>query len=161
MFFLITILITSLSTAKVYSSVATLYPSKDNTLYQSIDEDLSNGAGPHFFSGSTISFGLRRSLLYFDLRMIPIGSEIISAKLILFMDRTAVCTYPIAANRLLNNWGESSSIGARGGGLGGPAEEGDTTWLHRFFPNVLWENPGGDFVQEPSAIIDVDAEGMY
>ena len=64
--------------------------------------------------------------------MIPIGSEIISAKLILFMDRTAVGTYPIAAHRLLNNWGESSSIGARGGGLGGPAEEGDTTWLHRF-----------------------------
>ena len=29
------------------------------------------------------------------------------------------------------------------------------------FPNVLWKNPGGDFVQEPSAITDVDAEGMY
>ena len=161
MLFLSALLLIFLYKAEGHTSVITLHPSKDNTLFENADEHLSNGAGPHVFSGSTISFGLRRGLLYFDLSEIPIGSEIISARLTLFMDRTAVGTYPIAVHRLLDDWGESGSVGARGGGLGAPAEKGDATWLHRYFPDELWENPGGDFLKEPSAVTDVDSEGLY
>jgi hypothetical protein len=28
---------------------------------------------------------------------------------------------------------------------------GDATWQHRFYPDILWTTPGGDFVPEPSA----------
>ena len=160
-YLIFTLVFISQAIETTFAKTLTVYTSRDNTLFQTTDENLSNGAGPHVFSGSTISFGLRRALLYFDLSKIPIGSEIISAKLTLFMDRTAVGSYPIALHRLLDDWGESDSIGARGGGLGGPAQKGDATWLHRYFPDEMWKNPGGDFLQEPSAVTDVDSEGSY
>ncbi|MEE3234483.1 MAG: hypothetical protein VX294_09980 [Candidatus Latescibacterota bacterium] len=156
-----TILLISLSTVKGYSSVITLHPSKDNTLFQSVDEHLSNGAGPHVFSGATLSFGLRRALLYFDISKIPSSAKIVSAKLTLFMDRTAVGSFPISLHRLLDHWGESDSIGARGGGLGGNARKGDVTWLYRYFPDIFWNNPGGDFLKNPSATAAVDTIGQY
>ena len=161
MLFLSAILLCSLSTAKGYSSVITLHPSKDNTLFQSVDEHLSNGAGPHIFSGATISFGLRRALLYFDVSRIPTSSNIVSAKLTLFMDRTAVGNVSIRLHRLLDHWGEGDSIGARGGGLGGNAGIGDATWLYRYFPDLFWNTPGGDFLKESSAEASIDTIGQY
>ena len=44
-----------------------LHPSKDNTLYEYVNVDLSNGAGNHFFVGRTGQGYIRRAVLAFDI----------------------------------------------------------------------------------------------
>src|SRR6516165_4064704 len=54
---------------RVVPSTVVLNPSKDNTLYQSVAGDISNGAGPSFFAGETGGMGgdaLRRGVIVFD-----------------------------------------------------------------------------------------------
>ncbi|MHC4093483.1 MAG: hypothetical protein ACYSVY_24955, partial [Planctomycetota bacterium] len=46
-------------------------------------------------------------------------------------------------HRVLADWGEGESSGS--GGTGAPTEPGDATWIHRFYPDVFWASPGGDF----------------
>ena len=64
-------------------------PSKDNTLYESINGDTSNGAGQYFFTGRTNGGSRRRALLAFDIAAhVPGGATIQSATLTLHMSRT-------------------------------------------------------------------------
>tara|TARA_B100000674_G_scaffold418958_1_gene369569 strand:+ start:210 stop:968 length:759 start_codon:yes stop_codon:yes gene_type:complete len=130
---------------------ATFYPFKDNTLYQRGDEPLSNGAGPNFFVGKTKSLGLRRGLLQFDFSNLPSGAKINSVELILNMDRSRSGEYVVSLHKVTNSWGENTSTGVKGGGLGGAAQTGDATWQHRFYPDDLWDSEGGDFNVEPTA----------
>jgi hypothetical protein len=65
----------------------------------------------------------------------------------------------ITVHRVLRDWGEGSSTSS--GGSGAPVQPGDATWLHTFFPDSLWSNPGGDFDASPHAATPVGGVGDY
>ncbi len=136
---------------------ATLFPSKDNTLFESADGSLSNGAAPFFFVGRTgqIENYTRRGLLAFNLAAtIPPGSAVLTATFVMTISKTAggTVTPPvpqvIGLHRLTADWGEGTS---NGGGSGASATPGDATWLHRTYSSTLWSTAGGDFVAAASA----------
>jgi hypothetical protein len=153
-----------------WTETVTLEPSKDNTLYQDAEGDLSNGAGNHLFAGRTGSFPgvdrtIRRGLLAFDVSgSIPAGSTIVSATLTLTMSQTPAGAELVRLRRVLADWGEGDSVASMGEGGGAAAQPGDATWLYRFFdPNepVPWASPGGDFAPTSSATLRVESFGVY
>ncbi|MHC4415526.1 MAG: DNRLRE domain-containing protein [Planctomycetota bacterium] len=133
------------------ADVVTLTPVKDNTLF-STDGTTSNGAGNAVFSGRTgpSSGSVRqRAVVAFDVSgSVPPGSTITSAGLTLtLISAGAAGDQTHTLHRIAQDWGEGTSIGF--GGTGAPSTPGDATWLHTFFPDLLWANQGGDF--EPTA----------
>ena len=135
---------------------------EDNTLYESAEGELSNGAGDHFFAGRTSAGDLRRGLIAFkNLNAIPNGATIQSVKLHLRVSRSE--SFPTTVNllRVQANWGEGASHAGGEEGQGGESQAGDATWLHRFFDHQSWNTPGGDFAEVASASRDVDAAGAY
>ena len=62
---------------------------------------------------------------------------------------------------MLADWGEGSTVAPGGGGGGGPSSNGGATWLHRFFADKLWSQPGGDFEATSSASINVEGLQAY
>ena len=124
----------------------------DNTLYETIFGDASNGAGGSTFVG-TNSFGsIRRAVMRFDVAsVVPAGSRILTARLNLYVTQTTVALpFAMSGHRVTTSWGEGTSVASGGGGGGGAAAVGDATWLHRFWNTQLWTTPGGDFVATPS-----------
>lgn len=157
-FFLL--LATALSTQ--CQTQVTLVPSKDNTLYEDIAGSLSNGAGPSFFVGRTLTNSLRRGLMAFPIAgNIPAGATITNVTLTLTVSRNHGGAQNISLHRVLADWGEGTSVAAGEGGTGAPATTGDATWLHRFFNSSLWSIPGGDFSPTVSAAVLVDQNGSY
>ena len=71
-----------------WGETATVFPSKDNTLYESSTGNLSNGSGFHLFVGTTAASDVRRALLHFDLSSVPPGSLVSDAELVLYMNRS-------------------------------------------------------------------------
>lgn len=138
-------------------------PSKDNTLYNEESGSVSNGSGPSLFSGETAFFGPRRAVLEFDLSAIPAGSTIDSVSLTLTVTQAAGEDTTYTLHRVSQEWGEGASdTGPKdtdAGGGGAPATSGDATWLHTYFFNSFWTNPGGDFNPTPSAGAVVPAVG--
>ena len=135
---------------------------EDNTLYESTEGELSNGAGDHFFAGRTSAGELRRGLIAFkNLAAIPSGATIQSVKLHLRVSRSE--SFPTTVNllRVQANWGEGTSHADGQEGQGGASQAGDATWLHRFFDHQPWNTPGGDFAEVASASRDMDAVGPY
>ena len=126
----------SVSNVEGGESTAIFSPIRDNTLYQRGDEPLSNGAGPSFFVGKTKSLGLRRGLLQFDFANLPSGAKINSVELILNMDRSRSGEYVVGLHKVTNSWGENTSTGVKGGGLGGAAQTGDATWKYSFIQMI-------------------------
>ena len=124
-----------------------LTPSKDNTLYQSNNGGRSNGTGVHTFIGTTRFGEIRRALVAFDVAsQIPPGSRITSATLTVRVSQTLAGNEPATLHRVTTDWGEgSSNAGASNDGGGDLSEAGDATWVHTFFPDRRWSNPGGDF----------------
>lgn len=144
--------------------VIELYPDRDNTLIGSTDNDLSNGAGEHFFAGRTGNLGkpnlLRRGLLRFDVSEIPSDASIVFATLDLRVTKSPnnqSRAYEI--HRCLHDWGEAGSSSS--GGIGAPAQPGDATWFFTFFANESWTTPGGDFLPVASALFSVGGIGDY
>lgn len=130
----------------------TLVPAKDNTLYQTANGSLSNGAGVHVFAGLTAASSRRRALLAFDLTQIPPGSRITRVSLTMTVSMSISNAGGIALHALLADWGEGAShAGLSQDGDGAPSRTNDATWIHRFFPDVLWTTPGGDFAGIPDA----------
>ena len=127
----------------------TLTPDADTTLYQGVDN--SNGGGNHIFAGNSAGLGFRRSLLRFDLSDIPRNATIEDVTLQMRMTRTIAGTLNVRLHRALNDWGEGNVHAPGQEGGGGAAQPGDATWDHRFFPDVLWDTPGGDFAGTQSA----------
>lgn len=149
------------------SSAATIsiFPSKDNTLYQYVpaDGDRSNGAGFHFFAGENAMGQIRRGVLAFNIAAhIPAGSTITAVTLSLNMSRTAFDTArTIELHVLLADWGEGTSHAPGEEGTGAPATPNDATWRHRFYPTIFWTTQGGDFSATVSASQSVGAIGQY
>lgn len=136
---------------------------KDNTLYESTTGTVSNGAGVAFFCGRTNMGKRRRGLIHFDVAgNVPAGATIVSVALTLEMNQTAGGPINIDLRKVLADWGEGTSAPAMGnGGSGAPATTGDATWLHRFYPTVLWAATGGDFDAVASATLSVWQGGYY
>ncbi|CAG0985218.1 hypothetical protein PHYC_01984 [Phycisphaerales bacterium] len=138
-----------------------LQASKDNTLYEDLFGGISNGRGQYMFAGATQFQVQRRALIAFDVSAIPAGSTVTAARLTLHMSRTISTGEPVAVHRSLTSWGEGASTGLLEEGQGAPAEPGDATWLHRFFPNDFWSTPGGEFDPAPNDSILISEVGFY
>lgn len=145
-------------TQPVLHHTVTLAPSKDNTLYQTVDGSISNGAGSQLFAGATGSRDLRRALLAFNITsQIPQGSQVTRVVLTLNVSASIAGAQPMSLHRVTTDWGEGASTAfvgfswGAGGGRGAPAMAGDATWIHTFFPDRRWTKPGGDFDATPDA----------
>jgi hypothetical protein len=77
------------------------------------------------------------------------------------MSRTSGPATAIALHPVLADWGEgdSDAIGEEGSGI--TSAPGDATWLHTYFPDEFWTNPGGDFAAVPRAATLVAGTGFY
>jgi hypothetical protein len=139
----------------------TLTPSKDNTLYESVDGSISNGIGVHLFSGTTGSFSRRRAVLAFDLAsQIPAGSTVTSVSLKVQVTKTIAGDEKVDLHALTQDWGEgASNAGAGRDGGGAAAKTNDATWLHTFFPDKRWTNQGGDFAAAADASVNISGAG--
>jgi hypothetical protein len=136
-----------------------LVPVADNTMFQE-DSTYSNGAGRQFFCGRNTGGLLRRALLRFDVSAIPPGAQILDATLRLTVWRGRM-TSTVAIHRLLEDWGEAGSDAGEPGGFGAPADTGDATWEHRFYPDDHWSTPGGVYVSTESASRVVGTSGSH
>jgi uncharacterized protein (TIGR03382 family) len=143
--------------------VLAVNPSKDNTLYQDSEGQLSNGIGPGIFSGNTAGGLTRRAVLAFDLSSIPAGSIVTAATLRLTMTKTTAGTMTHTLHRVLADWGEGVSNSGASGGAGWTAAPGDATWIHRFYgtPGAEWAAAGGDFLPAASASQQIGGNGNY
>ena len=156
-----------LAAAPVHADTLTLAPFKDNTLYESPTGAVSNGAGQHFFAGTSSGAAAiikRRGLIAFQIAgQVPAGSVIQSVMLTLFMSRTPPGTgdEPISLHRVLRDWGEGESDAPNQEGQGAPAMPGDATWIHTFFNTAFWSTPAGDFDPTSSASEMIGGIGSY
>jgi len=129
-------------------------PSADTTIYAeqsggSAYDAISDGSGPNLWTAVIVAGVTRRALLRFDLSAIPPGSRVLSARVELFVVR-ARDEHATSLHRVLAAWGEGGSNGGDAG-VGAPAQAGDATWSHRFWPQQPWAQRGGDFISSSSA----------
>ena len=157
-----------LVTPVIFADVVQIAPSRDNTLYEPVQQDnfelRSNGAGQNVFAGRTADGKLRRGLLTFNIAgAIPAGSTINGVSLTLTVNKVKLTTpFGVSLHPLLSDWGEGASdTGNSQQGRGALPETGDTTWDHTFFPDQFWTNPGGDFSLTSSATVAVGPVGSY
>ena len=147
----------------VFAGSAHLSAIADNTLYETVDGSLSNGAGQHFFSGAAGGGAAHRGLLAFDVAShVPPGSTILAATLTLHMSRSSnPSSQTVTLHRASASWGEGASDAAGNEGGGAPAATGDATWLHRFHDATTWSSVGGDFALGASASAAIGDTGFY
>ena len=141
------------------TQVINLNPVKDNTIYS--EADSSNGKGYFLFSGKTKSNAERRALLKFDLSTLNATHSVISATLQLYMSKTVIGSQIFELYRLTSDWGEGESDAIFEEGGGATSETDDATWNYSFFNSRSWTNPGGDFVNTPSASQIAEDVGTY
>lgn len=159
--FTLVCIIIGLSSVGAFAETVELNPDRDNTLYEFMAGEHSNGAGAYIFAGQSRANGAKRALLRFNLSPIPAGSTIESVSLRLHMSRTTAPTRTFGLHRTARNWGEGISDAGDPGGAGVTAEPGDATWLHTFYPSQFWTTPGGDFAPTPSASRTIGGVGYY
>ncbi len=150
----------------VHGDVVQISPSQDNTLYEDLQGDVSNGAGWYIFVGRTgqLSDYRRRALIAFDLTgSIPDSSTIQSVSLTLHLSNEPPggTAHEIILRTVLSGWGEGTSNALGAGGGGAVAAANDATWLHQFFDFDTWAAAGGDFAGTTSGSITVDNIGTY
>ena len=142
-----------------------LVPLADNTLFEDPNTALSNGAGQYLLTGRIATMGggwKRRALLRFDVNGdLPADAIVLSATLTLFMSKTVALSQPVALHLATSAWGEGASNAPLEEGVGAPAQSGDATWIHTFFPATTWSSPGGDFDPNASATTSVGPQNFY
>jgi hypothetical protein len=147
------------------TTTVTIPCAADNTLYETIFGDASNGAGADLFVGLNAFGSARRAVLRFDVAAaIPAGARILAAQLTMRVNKAnPTQTHPVGVtgHRLLASWGEGTSVASGGGGGGGLASAGDATWLHRYAPATFWTNPGGDYAASPSLTASMPLLGPF
>ena len=133
----------------------------DNTLYSNAQGVLSNGAGSGLFVGlNGLGLTLRTAMRFNVAAAVPAGASIVSARLTVRSNKSNyVPLLEVTAHRVLQAWGEGTSVAPSGGGYGAQAQPNDATWLHTFYPNTFWTTPGGDFVAQPSTTLWLPAVG--
>lgn len=161
---ILTIIVLLLIALPVAAQVDTLliYPSRDNTLYESDEGNLSNGQGEYLFIGRTNQPLIRRALLHFDVAgELPEDARVLSAELHVNVSNAVGGSQPATVHEVLRSWGEGDSKASGPEGEGGVAAAGDATWLHAFFPDDNWEMPGGDYAGAILAETTIDLVGPY
>lgn len=130
-------------------------PVRDNTLFEDAEGDTSSGSGGALFCGRISQGRVRRGLIAFDVAAaLPADARLDSARLVLHMASSSdPLPRTLQLHRALADWGEGASASEGGGGA--PAQAGDATWLHAFYPAVFWATPGGDFAAPASASLTV------
>ena len=143
------------------ADVVTIQAGRDNTLFQDASGSLSDGAGPVLFAGSNGQGLARRALLWFDAAAaLPAGAHIEEVALTLNVSNAPNVTLrTFSLHRVLESWGEGASSTTSGSGA--PANDGDATWLHTFWPNQTWAGAGGSFLASPSGSLQVGDVGPY
>jgi len=152
----------SLTSAQTFE----LEPIKDNTLYETVNGNLSNGQGNSLFigrTGNSAGNALRRAVLAFNLNGIPNTADISSASLSfeITMQPPIAAGFDANLHRLNQDWGEGASEAVGAGGSGAASQTGDATWVHTFFNGQFWQTPGGDFEPTPSSSVFVDGLGRF
>lgn len=153
--FISSLLFASLSMASLLSAaeVMVIEAGADNTLYEDPEGSVSNGSGAIMVAGRTNGEvdSIRRAVLFFDVAgTIPHGAVVESVALILYLNKGNGGIREMRLHRLLADWGEGSSVKDKGG-TGAPAQPGDATWLHTFYPDSFWGSDGGRYVGRVSA----------
>jgi hypothetical protein len=156
----------TLSSSSLLAEQIKLQPIKDTTIYEDVEGALSNGSGDYFFTGVNGANGgnaIMRALIAFDLSSIPANAVIENVTLQMQQGtpRNDTTQREVSLHRAQSEWGEASSNAEDGEAGGAPAADGDATWLHRFFSNTLWTNPGGDFDNSASASTPVGPNDYY
>ena len=148
-----------------HASVITLAPYQDGTLYQDETGESANGSGFHLFAGSTEFGNIRRAVMAFDVvGSIPAGSTINSASLELNVSRcgpTCVNAVTMSLHAVTSAWGEGASVAFGQEGIPTQPESGDATWLYTYYPDQVWNSPGGDFSPVVSSSEIVSGLGSY
>lgn len=160
--FLFTTLSLGLLPGVAQSQTLFIVAGADNTLYEDPDGAVSNGEGGFMLAGrnNLDQDSIRRAVLYFDVAgQLPHGAIVEQASLTLYLERGNGGERVLNLHRLLSDWGEGGSA-VMGGGLGAPAQEGDATWLHSFWPDVFWQRDGGHYIGRVSASQTVGDPGM-
>jgi hypothetical protein len=141
--------------------IVSIAASRNATLYETMDGSLANGAGEHLFIGRNSGGQARRALLWFDLAGIVPQDAIVQSVSLRVHVSSASDPDPrdVGVHRVLTDWGEGASVGSGTGGQGGQAQSGDATWLHTFYSDSFWTNPGGDFAGAASAVTTFAAGG--
>lgn len=149
-----------LSTAD--SQTVVIEAGADNTLYEDAGGSVSNGSGSIMLTGRINSEvdSIRRAVLYFDVAgSLPHGAVVEAVALRLYLGKGNGGAREVRVHRLLTDWGESASA-VNGGGQGAPAEPGDATWEHTFYPDSTWGSDGGRYVGRVSATELVGDDGL-
>lgn len=123
--------------------------------------DLSDGAGPHVYTGLTNQGARRRALVAFEVGSIPVGATVTSVVLSMRVSQAAGGNQTVALHRVTTRWGEGSSNSGTPGGRGATATSGDATWTFSDFSTTSWSTPGGDFVAPASGSSTVGGVGNY
>lgn len=140
----------------------TLFSIGDNTLYEDLSGQTSNGAGNYFFAGTTSAGSKRRGIIKFATdTKIPPGAVITGVTLRLSMSRSISASETVNLYKVLFDWGEGASLATGNEGNGAQALPGDATWLNTIYPGGNWENRGGDFSETISASTPVNGIGFY
>jgi len=152
----------AVATTGARAGTVDIQPSKDNTLYEDLQGDLSNGAGIYFFAGKTAINELRRGLIAFDIAgSVPPGVTITDASLTMNMSKTISGPAPVSLHRVGMDWGEGTADAPGQEGTGTTASGDDATWIHTFSPTQVWLSPGGDFDAIPSSTAVVSGINVY
>lgn len=144
------------------AEVAILPVSQDATLIEDAAGERANGAGPAFFVGrNNASVGsVRRALIAFDVAAaLPANAWITGVEFEFELQPSNDDIFDLGLHRVLSAWSEGPASASGGGGA--PAEPGDATWLHTRYDVEFWEEPGGDFAPDPSAVVAVADPGLY
>jgi hypothetical protein len=149
-------------TAPVDAGEVVIEAARDATVIEDPDGALANGSGLAFFAGrnNQAENSVRRALIYFDVAdVLPDRAVIEAVALELTLVPSNQGPRAIRLYRVLVPWGEGPTSSSGGGGA--PSEPGDVTWLHTFYDDTLWVEPGGQFLGRPSAEAIVIDPGPY
>lgn len=138
--------------AHAQRQTVTILCSEDATLYQDPAGLLANDGGSSLFAGKNGFAEARRAVLKFPTTAIPANAVVVDARLTIGLIQTQSLNQDLVTlHRVTSSWTEGTTVAPSPGGGGAPSANGDTTWIHREYPSVLWNAPGGDFVAQPSA----------
>jgi hypothetical protein len=129
------------------ANVTTVPCRADTTLYQDATGSLANGGGNSLFAGVIQSGLARRTLVAFDVAAaVPAGARVVTVELRMNITQSVVAApVPMTLHRVSIGWSEGTADAGPLQGQGTAAGPGDTTWLHRNYPALLWTAPGGDY----------------
>ena len=135
----------------------------DNTIYDVLPGNVSNGAGDYIVvGGSTGTAATRRGLVSFDVASagIPAGATILDVVLSMNLAESVGGVASVGVHKLLQSWGEAGSDAPGNEFDGAAAQQFDATWLFSMFDGTAWANAGGDFSGSSSSV-SVDSLGVY